>query len=433
VDRRPPNDRLRAVRTDMNLSQDAFAANLGRFMRQELHCNVSPNGNLIGMWERGEVRPGPVYRSGLMAYTGLPEWELGLTPPPGNASTVQQRIQTPDHDDAEATRSVISAGMSLAGLALELRSDVPDTISAEYVEEIGQTIEAYRAHVYRHGASRRVRREAARLLDRCAASIPDAPGHALRISLMRATAEAAGAAAYVCRDLLLHDLAQQHYLLGLQVAQAADDRAMVRHILVRLASHNIEMVRPRDALACLDMARRADVADECGHGELANQLAIEAWASAQAGLTDHAIKAADQADDEATYVEPSDRPTWQVRNLSEAELCSLTGATFAELARREPKFALEAIRRLSKALDLRGDESARNRALDFISLAEAHLAARQVTEAAQAARHAVEQARVGSSQRVRLRLDELRERLRPHLTQADLTARFRPGHQVRRR
>ena len=57
---RRPNTRLREVRAEMNLSQDAFAASLGRFMREELHFNVSPNGNLIGMWERGEARPGQI-------------------------------------------------------------------------------------------------------------------------------------------------------------------------------------------------------------------------------------------------------------------------------------------------------------------------------------------------------------------------------------
>jgi hypothetical protein len=33
------------------------------------------------MWERGEARPGRVYRQGLAAFTGLDEAALGLGPP----------------------------------------------------------------------------------------------------------------------------------------------------------------------------------------------------------------------------------------------------------------------------------------------------------------------------------------------------------------
>lgn len=411
----------------MNLSQDGFAASLGRFMRDQLHRNVSPSGNLIGMWERGEARPGQEYRAGLMAYTGLPEWELGLASPPQHtdSGTLEQSSDTSGEAYPEAARSVIATGMTLVGLGLGLRSDVPDRIGPEYAGELEEAVEAYRAQVYRRGASRQLQREVTDLLSRAAGSIAHARTSKVRVHVMNSAADAAGLAGYVCRDLGQHGLAQQHYLLAVQIARAAGDRGHVGHLVVRLAGHNIEMVRPADALAYLDLARRSDLADGFTHGELSNQHAIEAWACAQAGLTARAVRSAALAEAEAAREDHRNGPGWRTRHVAEAELYSLTGAGYAELARHEPVFADEAIRRLNRALELRGGESARNRTLDTISLAEAHLAAHDVAESARTAARAVGSARSSSSQRVRRRLGELRQRLAPYLDEAELATAFR--------
>lgn len=422
-----PNPRLRALRSGMRLSQDAFAASLGRFMREELHCNVSPNGNLVGMWERGEVRPGQVYRLGLMAYTGLAEWDLGLVQAHSGGTPIprQRGSQVIAYDETEASRSIIATGMSLSGLALELQPDVPDRISSRYVTEIRDTAEAYRAHIYRYGASDLVRRDVASLLDRCAAGLVTASGHGLRISLMRSIADTAGLAAYACRDLLLPGLAQQYYLLGLQAARTAEDVVLTRFLLTRFASHNVEAGKPEVALACLDVVRRPDIAEGTTRSERSNQLAIEAWACASAGLKERAIRAANRADSEAVQEEERNVEPWQVRHLSEAELFSITGAAFAELAAHFPQHAGEAIRRLRKALELRGIDATRNKSLDFISLAEACLAADDVEEAVQATAQAIESASITSSQRVRHRLNELRQKLGGRISDSALGGLFR--------
>src|SRR5207302_10002285 len=112
-----------------------------------------------------------------------------------------------------------------------------------------------------------------------------------------------------------------------------------RHLVVRLAGHNIELGRPKDALAFLDMVRRADLSTGFTHGELANQLAIEAWACAQAGLADRAVRAVELADHEAARAEKRTDPGWRIRHVTEAELSSLTGAGLAELARHDPRHA----------------------------------------------------------------------------------------------
>jgi transcriptional regulator with XRE-family HTH domain len=427
-----PNPRLRAVRKGMNLSQDAFAASLGRFMREELHCNVSPNGNLVGMWERGEVRPSQVYRVGLMAYTGQPEWDLGLVQTySGRASGHQEDALIPHehgsrvaHDESEASWSIIATGMSLSGLALQLRPDLPDRISLDYVAEVRDTAEAYRAHIDRYGASDMVRRDVASLLDRCAAALAAVTGHALRVSLMRSVADAADLAAYACRDLLLPGLAQQYYLLGLQAARRSEDVALTRYLLARFASHNIEAGRPEGALACLDVVRRPDIAEGTTRSERSNHLAIEAWACARAGLAVRAIRAANWADSEAVHEEDRNVEPWQARDVSEADLFGITGAAFTELAAHDPQHAGEAIRRLSKSLELRRGDARRNKTLDFVSLAEACLAADDIKEAIQATADAIESAGTTSSQRARLGVNKLRERLSGHVSDSDLHKLF---------
>jgi hypothetical protein len=101
-------------------------------------------------------------------------------------------------------------------------------------------------------------------------------------------------------------------------------------------------------------------------------------------------------------------PDWQVRHVAEAELYSLTGAAYGELARHQPRYAGEAIRRLNRALELRGIGGARNATLDAISLAEAHLADHDLSQALHATGQANQLAQDSASRRVRKRLNEPR-------------------------
>ena len=179
-------------------------------------------------------------------------------------------------------------------------------------------------------------------------------------------------------------------------------------------AHNIELARPRQVLAYLEAARQPGSRPAFTPGELSNQHAIAAWASAQAGDAQGVLREAGNAEDCFADAETPAGPDWQVRHVAEAELDSLTGAGFTELARRQPRYASEAITRLSLALDLRGDDVKRNATLDTISLAEAHLADRDLPQALHATGNAVSLTRDSASRRVRKRLDELATQLQPY-------------------
>lgn len=412
------NPQLRQARTATGLSQDEFAGRLGEFMRARLACNVSPSGNLIGMWERGEVRPGRLYRQGLAAFTGLDEAALGFGPQPPPAPAA--RAGTDEEDDTD--RREMLSGMAAAGLALSgfrlpaPPGDIPRRAGPQHVAELRRLTEMYRTMTYSRGADAQLQRRVARLLNRATTLLGHASSPQLRNDLLDAAADAAGLAAYACRDLGQHEWAQQYYLIAMQAAQAAGDQALAGHLVVRMAGHHIELAQPRQVLDYLQAARQPGNGTAFTHGELSNQHAIAAWASAQAGNAQDTLRQAGNAEEHFAAAGHRAGPDWQVRHVAEAELYSLTGAGYTELARHQPRYAAEAITRLTLALDLRGADGARNATLDTISLAEAHLADHDAGQAAVIAGNAVLLAQDSASRRVRKRLRELGQQLGPHRT-----------------
>lgn len=181
-----------------------------------------------------------------------------------------------------------------------------------------------------------------------------------------------------------------------------------------MAGHNIELGQPYQVLDYLHAARQPGNRAAFTHGELSNQHAIAAWANAQAGNVQNVVREAGNAEEHFAAAEHRTGPDWQVRHVAEAELYSLTGAGYTELAKYQPRYAGEAISRLTLALDLRGADGARNATLDTISLAEAHLADHDLSQAARTAGNAVLLARNSASRRIRKRLRELGQQFDPH-------------------
>jgi transcriptional regulator with XRE-family HTH domain len=415
VARYPRNPGLRQARTRAGLSQDEFAERLGAFMRDHQHCNVSPSGNLVGMWERGEVRPGRHYRRGLAEFTGLTEAGLGFGP----ALPLARDAHAPVEEEGDTNRremitSMMAAGVALSGFPLAPRAEVPDRVGPQHVAELRRLTEMYRTGVYQHGADHELQRDITRLLDRATTLIGQVSAPQLRRDLLDATADSAGLAAYACRDLGQHEWAQRHYMLAMQAAHAAGDHALAGHLVVRMAGHNIELAQPEEVLAYLEAASRAGRHARFTHGELSNQHAIAAWANAQRGSAPGVHRQAGLAEEQFAGAEDRTGPDWQIRHVAEAELYSLTGAGYAELARHQPRYAGEAIRRLNLALDLRGAGGARNATLDAISLAEAHLADHDLGQALHTTSQAITLAEDSASRRVRKRLGEVASQLTPH-------------------
>lgn len=407
-----PNPRLRQARLHTGLSQDEFAERLGAFMRDQQHCNVSPSGNLIGMWERGEVRPGRHYRRGLAAFTSLTEANLGFAPAALAGADAQEREED-DTNRREMITSMMAAGVTLSGFTLP-RANTPDRVGPQHIAELRRLTEMYRTWVYSHGADHELQHGVSRLLDRATALTGQVSAPRLRRELLDAMADTAGLAAYACRDLGQHDWAQRYYLIAMQAAHAAGDHALAGHLVVRMAGHHIELAQPAEVLTYLNAASQSGRRGVFTHGELSNQHAIAAWANAQNGLAQHVHYQTGLAEEEFARPQQRTGPGWQIRHVAEAELYSLTGAAYAELARHDPRHAGESIRRLTLALDLRGADGARNATLDNISLAEAHLTDHDLSQARHTTSQAIHLANDSASRRVRKRLGELARQLTPH-------------------
>jgi transcriptional regulator with XRE-family HTH domain len=427
VARYPPNFLLRQARLRSGLSQDDFADRLGAFMREHQNVNVSPSGNLVGMWERGEARPGRHYRQGLTAFTSLSEIELGL-----GLSSYIAGDANPVHEEEDTKRremigSMVAAGAALSGFPLAPRGTVPDRISPADVAEVRRLTGMYRTWIYQHGADAQLQHGVARLLERATGLLGRVPEQRIRLDLLDAAADCAGLAAYVCRDLGQHEWAQRHYLLALQAAQAAGDKALAGHLVVRMAGHNIELIKPDEVLSYLDAASRA-ARSAFSEGELSNQHAIAAWAHGQAGNTQEVHRETGLAEELFAAADRGSVPDWQVPHVAEAELYSLTGAGYTALARHDGRHAGEAIRRLTAALELRGAAGARNATLDRISLAEAHLLDRDLGQALNASGQALFLAEHSASRRIRKRLSELHGQLAAQRVHPDASETM---HQIR--
>jgi transcriptional regulator with XRE-family HTH domain len=425
--RYPPNYLLKQARVRAGLSQDDFADRLGTFMREQQNVNVSPSGNLVGMWERGEARPGRHYRQGLSAFTGFSETELGLGLTSYITGDANPAREEEDTKRREMISSMVAAGAALSGFSLAPRGTVPDRISPADVAEVRRLTGMYRTWIYQHGADAQLQHGVSRLLERATGMLDRVPEQRIRLDLLDAAADCAGLAAYACRDLGQHEWAQRHYLLALQAAQAAGDQALAGHLVVRMAGHNIELVKPGEVLSYLDAANRT-ARSAFSDGELSNQHTIAAWANAQAGNIQEVNRETELAEGLFAAADRGSVPDWQVPHVAEAELYSLTGAGYTALARHDARYANEAIRRLTTALELRGAAGARNATLDRISLAEAHLLNHDLAQALCASGQALFLAEHSASRRIRKRLSELHAELGTHRTNADASETM---HQIR--
>ena len=328
-----------------------------------------------------------------------------------------------DKEDRAVRRGLMAASLTVAGwppLSLD-GWDLPRRVGPEHVTDVLDTIQMYRRWVTRHGGAA-IRGPLAVLLERAAALHAATADSNVRTALVVAIADAAALSAYVARDLAEHGDAEEHYRLALSAAHAGHSTELGTHVMVRTAGHHLELRRPTQALAILKaVSGRADAALTAN--DVANQRCLEAWAHAQAGNAQAAQRAAHQADDAFAEADIEQRP-WAAQHATEAELHSLIGVTYVELARHQRGHASTAIDRLDRAMQLRCTSGARNRALDHVSMAEALLHLEDIDEAGRVALRALDAAIGITSARVELRLDHLHQRLVDHVDHHEPVGEF---------
>jgi tetratricopeptide (TPR) repeat protein len=328
-----------------------------------------------------------------------------------------------DPQDRAVRRGLTAASLAVAGwLPPPLDGwSLPRRVGPEHVGDVADTTQMYRRWVTRHGGTA-IRGPVAVLLERAAALHAAATDSTIRTALVVAIADAAALSGYVARDLGEHSDAEEYYRLALSAAHAGNSTELGVHVMVRMAGHNLELRRPTQALPILKaVGGRVDAALTAN--DVANQRCLEAWAQAQAGNAQAAQRAAQQAEDAFAEAEGEQRP-WAAPHATEAELHSLIGVTYVELARHQRDQATTAIDRLERAIQLRCTSGARSCTLDHVSMAEALLHLGDVDEAGRIALRALDAASGVASARVELRLDQLHQRLVDHADDHEPVARF---------
>ncbi|MBM7075521.1 helix-turn-helix domain-containing protein [Micromonospora humida] len=315
-------------------------------------------------------------------------------------------------------QALSAAGMAVAGWPLP-SAETPRRIGMQHVADIADTTAVYRGWVSRHGGAA-VQQPAAQLLDRAAAMHTAASEPKVRTALLVAIADLG---AYVARDIGDHRSADEHAWLALSAATAAGNTALGGHTVVRMAGHNIELRHPEKTLSLLDAAAKR-AGDLFTPGDRANQSCIRAWAYAQVGDADMVRRAVGNAEDAFTRVDNTGTPNWAAQHVTEAELYSLSGAAYTDLARTNHWYADAAIERLNEALDLRGVSLARSRVLDQLSLAEALLYAGEFDEAGRIALAEAEVAGTSDPGGLSLRFAGLTRRMQAHASKAASVTEF---------
>lgn len=335
-------------------------------------------------------------------------------------------------DDVQRRHMLISAGLMMVGVPLGSSTAPPRRVGPAEVARSRELAAAFRAALYTHGGGHGLHRHLGRTLAEVTGFIPHAHHPRVRRDLLAVVGDLAGLTAYAYRDRGHHDDAVQTYLLGLQAARASGQPALVGHLYVRMAGHHIERNAPGSVLDFLTAARQ-NAADTSTPGERINHFAIEAWARAQMRDLQAVHRSVGHAEDflNTPSADASGTP-WQHHHLSEAEMWSITGAAYTDLARHDRRCATEAVRRLDKAIALRDQGFERNTILDLISLAEAHTVTYDLDQAVSAARRALAQAGGSASLRVRSRLAELSDRLAPYRRRDDVAEVIHLAHVARR-
>jgi transcriptional regulator with XRE-family HTH domain len=379
---------------------------------RELAAVVPCSPGYLSRLERGERAPNTSIAAALDRALAAGGAVLALASQPVTR-TLEADIEEVDTDRRAVLQGLAAAGLAVAGWPVVAPTgwQMPRRIGSHHVADLVDITQMYRQWVNRHGGTG-IRQPVAVLLERASAMFAAASDPTVRLSLLAAISDLAGLGAYIARDVGAANEAHEHYRLSLSAAQAGDHVELGAHTVVRMAGHHIELRRPHQVLTLLESAR-ARAADRLTAGGHANQWCIQAWAHAQLGNTEATHDAVGRAEDAFTNVGTDDRP-WEAQHVTEAELHSLTGAAYVELARHQPSYAQTAAQRLDKALALRSPSAIRNHSLDQVSLAEAYLRAGEIDQASYVALTALDGVHDITSGRVHLRMRQLKRAMASH-------------------
>ncbi|MEU3528783.1 hypothetical protein AB0E62_33875 [Streptomyces sp. NPDC038707] len=225
------------------------------------------------------------------------------------------------------------------------------------------------------------------------------------LRLHRSIAELAQLAGWLAADLGLRRRSQSCFLYALATARTAQDRPLAAYIISCMSYCATWETRQEEGLRLIRIARKGSCKEDfgIGHALLATR---EARARARLGDEVGCVRALNEAADLSKDNDSLAAAPW-LSWVSPPVMVADAGRAWLELG-----YFRRAEQCLVRGLELFGQSQPRNRMLHWASLAEARLGREEVDGAVEAAGEALSLAHVMTSQRARIRLADLRRKLK---------------------
>jgi hypothetical protein len=380
--------------------------------------NAAPDSSRISRWVSGEQPRGIMPDLIAQALTGLcglayslSRADIGMAP----TSSGQGGSRLPWHPDAvikavlDMTRNdLISQQPDPNGTTLLTGDDLldavrpwlhqapgdlpqpdrPGRIGLADVEKIRATTAAFRAWDNQHGGGMSRDAVVAQLKATTELLRHGRMSDAVGRGLFSAVADLASVAGWMTHDAGRSPEGQRYLLLGLRAAAEAGDGPLAAHLLNCLSRVANHLGRIDDALEMVQFAQYGTRKLPSGRIK-AVLAALEARYLAITGDISGFHRAAGAAADGIAAASPDSDPGW-VQWFDPAEYHATIGIAHLLAARHQPGLVRAAITMTRQAIPLRPAERARSRAFDHIGLARAHVLARELDAAENAAATAIE-------------------------------------------
>jgi tetratricopeptide (TPR) repeat protein len=226
-------------------------------------------------------------------------------------------------------------------------------------------------------------------------------------SLLAAVGELCHLAGWVASDAGLHHIAERYYLGGVSAAHAAKHQPLAANLLSQLAYQVANVGDPREAVLLASTAYKGaeQTATPAARAMLLERVA---WANAKFGDAQATKKTLDAVDDAFASSKPESEPAWTYW-FDRKEIDIMAGRCLTQL--KQPERAIEL---LTRAVNTYDSTRVRELALYLSWLAEAHVYADNIEEAATDASRALQLSARSTSARSAERVRVVRKLIAPY-------------------
>ncbi|MEU7970973.1 XRE family transcriptional regulator [Micromonospora sp. NPDC049089] len=312
-------------------------------------------------------------------------------------------------------RRALLAGIAAvaAGAGLLSGSEVvqPRRIGTADIARLNAVLELYRS-VDRESGGGLLYREVARFAESVYRMLDWSHPAGLTSPLIAAVATARQLAGWTALDAGKHDDAQRHFVAGERAALTAENAPLVAMIRYAQAKQLQHLRHNRDALATLQLTC-AQLGSHATPAAKALLWGAEAASLAALGDDQTAVNTLGKASDQFERINKDHEPAW-LGFYDRGELLAQYGRVYRDMARRDRRYASEAVRWGRDSITAFGAANVRSTVLNEVGLCSALFLADEPEQALVVGVRVLKQAQAMSSKRVIDRVVNLRRDLARH-------------------